>query len=108
MSVFPLQINWGSSGQAHTYLKALRFARRLEHVEEHVKNFRVQCLVLSGPPSSRPNLVHFVSHITKHFGLMVCGDVVVTDTIHPPSKNESDWLKKHKIKAFHEIVQSKF
>eukprot|EP00794_Sanderia_malayensis_P003336 gene3336-3825_t len=99
-------INWGSSGQAHTYMKALRFTRRLEHVEEHVKNFRVQCLVLSGAPSSRPNLVHFVSHITKHFGLMVCGEVVVTDTVHAPVKNEIDWLKKHRIKAFHEIVQS--
>ena len=71
-----------------------------------MKNFRVQCLVLSGSPSSRPNLVHFVSHITKHFGLMVCGEVVVSDGSHFKRNTEAVWLKKHKIKAFHQIVQS--
>lgn len=99
-------INWGSSGQAHTYLKALRFTRRLEDIDDHVKNFRVQCLCLTGQPSLRPNLVHFASHITKHFGLLICGEVVVTDQLSPSNGHEGTWLKKHKIKAFHQIVQS--
>ena len=85
----------------------MRFTRRLENTEEHVKNFRVQCLCLTGQPSLRPNLVHFVSHITKHFGLMICGEVEVTDRLSAPTGHEGTWLKKHKIKAFHQIVQSK-
>lgn len=100
------QINWGSSGQAHTYLKALRFARRLDDVEDHVKNFRIQCLCLTGQPSLRPNLVHFASHLTKHFGLLLCGEVVETSSLSQQiTQTESKWLKKHKIKAFHQIVQ---
>jgi len=99
-------INWGSSGDAYTYLKALRFTRRLDQVGEHVKNFRVQCLALSGSPSSRPNLVHFASHITKSLGLLVCGEVFITEGTHLTKKTETDWLRKHKIKAFHQIIQS--
>ena len=38
---------------------------------------RPQVLVLSGDPENRPALVDFVSHITKHVGLMVCGNVIV-------------------------------
>lgn len=99
-------INWGSSGQAHTFLKALRFTRRLEDTADHVKNFRIQCLCLTGQPSLRPNLVHFASHITKHFGLLICGEVVLTDKVsQTEQQNESKWLRKHKIKAFHQIVQ---
>ena len=38
---------------------------------------RPQLLVLTGPPSSRPDLVHFMSHISKEVGVMICGDVVL-------------------------------
>ena len=72
-----------------------------------MKNFRVQCLCLTGQPSLRPNLVQFASHITKHFGLLICGEVVITDRISPSDGHEGKWLKKHKVKAFHQIVQSK-
>lgn len=71
-----------------------------------MKNFRVQCLALSGSPSSRPNLVHFASHITKSLGLLVCGEVFISDGIQVSKNTETNWLKKHKIKAFHQIVQS--
>ena len=100
------QINWGSSGDAYTYLKALRFTRRLDQVGEHVKNFRVQCLALSGSPSSRPNLVHFASHITKSVGLLICGEVFVSEGMNLTKNKETEWLRKHKIKGFHQIVQS--
>ena len=66
----------------------------------------MQCLALSGSPSSRPNLVHFASHITKSLGLLVCGEVSISDGIQMQKTAETEWLRKHKIKAFHQIVQS--
>ena len=38
---------------------------------------RPQLLVLTGPPSSRPDLVHFMSHISREVGVMICGEVLV-------------------------------
>ena len=88
-------------------MNALRYTRRLGDVEDHVKNFRLQVLCLTGQPSLRPNLVHFASHITKHLGMLVCGEVVISNKLVAPQGNEGKWLKKHNIKAFHQIVQSK-
>uniref|UniRef100_A0A8C4R0C4 Solute carrier family 12 member 3 n=1 Tax=Eptatretus burgeri TaxID=7764 RepID=A0A8C4R0C4_EPTBU len=70
-------VNWGSSTQALSYQQALQSALRLYGVEEHVKNFRPQCLVLTGPPEIRPALTDFVHAFTKNVGLMVCGHVVM-------------------------------
>eukprot|EP00795_Rhopilema_esculentum_P014716 gene14716-5814_t len=96
------EINWGSSGQAHTYRKAVQLAFTLNSIEDHVKNFRPQCLVLTGLPSSRTDLVHFVSYITKHVGLMICGQVTISkDGIEVPAVNQDKWLRRNKIKAFH-------
>ena len=39
---------------------------------------------------------------------MICGEVAVTDRLSAPTGHEGTWLKKHKIKAFHQIVQSKY
>ena len=33
-------VNWGSSGQAHVYRKALKFSLKLLRTEDHIKNFR--------------------------------------------------------------------
>ena len=33
-------------------------------------------MVLTGPPSSRPDLVYFAYHITKDVGSMICGEVL--------------------------------
>ena len=38
---------------------------------------RPQFLVLTGAPSSRPDMVHFISHISKEVGVMVCGQVLL-------------------------------
>lgn len=46
-------------------------------MEEHVKNYRPQILVLTGTPPCRPALIDFVSNITKENSLMICGDVIV-------------------------------
>ncbi|XP_031563639.1 solute carrier family 12 member 2-like, partial [Actinia tenebrosa] len=96
------QVNWGSSTQAYTYIRALRFAYRLARVEDHVKNFRPQCLVLTGAPSSRPNLTYIVSQMTRNVGLMICGQVKV-GKFCKPSAYENRWLRKQKIHAFHTI-----
>uniref|UniRef100_A0A4W6EJ83 Solute carrier family 12 member 10, tandem duplicate 1 n=1 Tax=Lates calcarifer TaxID=8187 RepID=A0A4W6EJ83_LATCA len=52
------KVNWGSSVQAGTYNMALSYSVSLSGVEDHVKNFRPQCLVLTGPPNQRPALPH--------------------------------------------------
>uniref|UniRef100_A0A673CJU9 Solute carrier family 12 member 3-like n=1 Tax=Sphaeramia orbicularis TaxID=375764 RepID=A0A673CJU9_9TELE len=71
------KVNWGSSVQAGTYNMALSYSVSLSGVEDHVKNFRPQCLVLTGPPNQRPALVDFVGSFTKHISLMICGDIIM-------------------------------
>ena len=71
-----------------------------------MKNFRPQCLVLTGTPSSRPDLVHLVSQITRNRGLMVCGQVKI-GPFGSVSGYEDNWLKKHKVRAFHTICSGK-
>ncbi|XP_054475545.1 solute carrier family 12 member 3 [Anoplopoma fimbria] len=102
-------VNWGSSVQASTYNMALSQCVGLNHVEDHVKNYRPQCLVLTGPPSSRPALVDLVTCFTKDLSLMICGNVVTAGP--SPSaveKATSDshvtWLNQRKIKSFYRGV----
>uniref|UniRef100_A0AC34PU84 Amino acid permease/ SLC12A domain-containing protein n=1 Tax=Panagrolaimus sp. JU765 TaxID=591449 RepID=A0AC34PU84_9BILA len=52
-------VNWGSSSQAHSYLNALNYVQKLEKIDEHVKNYRPQILVLTGNPAIRPSLIDF-------------------------------------------------
>ncbi|ESP00673.1 hypothetical protein LOTGIDRAFT_177989 [Lottia gigantea] len=98
-------VNWGSSTQAHVYRGALQSALKLISVEDHIKNFRPQVLVLSGKPENRPALVDFVSHITKKISLMVCGNIVVgeqRDNLRVVLSEEAySWLNKRHIKSFY-------
>lgn len=71
------EVNWGSTTQAQIYKNALQAVHQLNSVEEHVKNYRPQILVLSGMPSARPSLVDFASLITKNLSLLVCGHINV-------------------------------
>ncbi|XP_032780017.2 bumetanide-sensitive sodium-(potassium)-chloride cotransporter isoform X2 [Daphnia magna] len=70
------EVNWGSSTQAQTYRAALISIQQLVHIEEHVKNYRPQILVLTGYPGTRPALVDFAYLICKNNSLMICGNVV--------------------------------
>uniref|UniRef100_A0A7N6B544 Solute carrier family 12 member 10, tandem duplicate 1 n=1 Tax=Anabas testudineus TaxID=64144 RepID=A0A7N6B544_ANATE len=90
------KVNWGSSVQAGTYNMALSYTISLSGVEDHVKNFRPQCLVLSGPPNQRPALVDFVGSFTKHISLMICGDIIMeaTDWL-------VKWMNKRKVRSFY-------
>lgn len=76
-----LDVNWGSSTQAHSYKNALQAMQKLSNTEEHVKNYRPQVLLLSGNPAARPSLVDFVYNITKGSSLMICGFVVPVSII---------------------------
>lgn len=69
-------VNWGSTTQAQTYNNALTSVQSLDRVEEHVKNYRPQFLVLSGPPNARSALIDFAHHITKNQSLLICGHIV--------------------------------
>ncbi|XP_060927236.1 solute carrier family 12 member 2-like [Limanda limanda] len=105
-------VNWGSSTQALMYNQALTHCLNLTGVEDHVKNFRPQCLVLTGFPNSRPALLQLVYSYTKNVGLMVCGHVKTTSR-RPNFKELSQdharsqrWLNEKSIKAFYTPVFS--
>ncbi|XP_053557616.1 solute carrier family 12 member 2 [Bombina bombina] len=105
-------VNWGSSTQALTYLNALQHTIRLAGVEDHVKNFRPQCLVLIGAPNSRPALLHLVHAFTKNVGLMICGHVHMGPRRQAMKELVTDqaryqrWLIKNKTKAFYSPVHA--
>ena len=72
--------------------------------EDHVKNFRPQCLVLCGSPERHAELVHLVSNVTRSNGLMICGQVSSMDSTgskQSDHKKSTEWLHFNKIKSFH-------
>nr|XP_046231085.1 solute carrier family 12 member 2 isoform X1 [Scatophagus argus] len=103
-------VNWGSSTQALTYHQALTHTLHLSGVEDHIKNFRPQCLVMTGYPNSRPALLDLVHSFTKNVGLMICGHVR-TGYRRPNLKDLATdqaryqrWLLKKECKAFYTPV----
>ncbi|XP_032621589.1 solute carrier family 12 member 3-like [Chelonoidis abingdonii] len=96
-------VNWGSSVQAGTYSMALSYSVSLTQVEEHVKNFRPQCLVLTGPPSFRPALVDFVGAFTKGVSLMICGNLQDTPGDRD-SEEHVEWLSRRKVRSFYTLI----
>ncbi|XP_063052945.1 solute carrier family 12 member 3 [Engraulis encrasicolus] len=101
-------VNWGSSVQAGAYNLALSHCVGLNQVDDHIKNYRPQCLVLTGPPALRPALVDFVGTFTKSLSLMMCGNVV-SECPSPELISASDnahiaWLEQRGIKSFYHSV----
>ncbi|XP_015260471.1 PREDICTED: solute carrier family 12 member 2 isoform X2 [Cyprinodon variegatus] len=103
-------VNWGSSTQALTYQQALSHTLHLSAVEDHVKNFRPQCLVMTGYPNSRPALLDLVHSFTKNVGLMICGHVRMgyrkpnfRDLAADQSRYQR-WLMRNETKAFYTPV----
>uniref|UniRef100_A0A8C5B8A1 Solute carrier family 12 member 2 n=1 Tax=Gadus morhua TaxID=8049 RepID=A0A8C5B8A1_GADMO len=103
-------VNWGSSTQALTYHQALTHTLHLSGVEDHIKNFRPQCLVMTGYPNSRPALLNLVHSFTKNVGLMICGHVR-TGSRRPNFKELGAdhsrfqrWLLRNETKAFYTPV----
>ncbi|XP_076355509.1 solute carrier family 12 member 2-like isoform X2 [Tachypleus tridentatus] len=101
--------NWGSSTQAQTYKSALSTVIKLNRVEEHVKNYRPQILLLSGHPNSRPPLVDFTYNICKSLSLLVCGNIhrgsLSQRARNALNKHATCWLQERKIKAFYALVE---
>uniref|UniRef100_A0A673WXU6 Solute carrier family 12 member 2 n=1 Tax=Salmo trutta TaxID=8032 RepID=A0A673WXU6_SALTR len=96
-------VNWGSSTQALTYHQALTHSLHLSSVEDHIKNFRPQCLVMTGYPNSRPALLHLVHAFTKNVGLMICGHVRTVKLSNDQTRYQR-WLLKNETKAFYTPV----
>ncbi|KAK7794717.1 hypothetical protein R5R35_009612 [Gryllus longicercus] len=103
------EVNWGSSTQAQSYSSALKAMQELNRVEEHVKNYRPQILVLSGMPGTRPQLLHFSNLITKGLSLNICGYAIkghhsqrVSDAL---ARKAYTWLRRHRIKSFFNVAE---
>ncbi|KAM9449880.1 solute carrier family 12 member 10, tandem duplicate 1 [Clarias gariepinus] len=103
------KVNWGSSVQAGTYNMALSYSASLATVDDHVKNFRPQCLVLTGPPNLRPGLVDFVGSFTKNVSLMICGNILMGESNSVKSQPSTDrlvkWLNSRKVRAFYTTLK---
>lgn len=77
-------------------------------MNDHVKNFHPNILVLAGKPFSRAPLVDFANLITKHNSLMIVGDVNNAKLSYKSRKSVLEqgnkWLNARKIKAFYNVI----
>lgn len=71
------EVNWGSSLHANRYRLALSAAYTLHSTQAHVKTWRPQLLVLSGPPHRRPALVDLAAAFTRDVGLCICANLAI-------------------------------
>ncbi|XP_065560034.1 bumetanide-sensitive sodium-(potassium)-chloride cotransporter-like isoform X2 [Artemia franciscana] len=104
------EVNWGSSTQAQTYKSTVDSVYQLLNLEEHVKNYRPQILVLTGHPASRTPLVDFANLICKKQGFMLCGHVSKETFTQRQreaiTRSAYGWLKAHKIRSFYTLLDS--
>uniref|UniRef100_A0A8C8BD00 Solute carrier family 12 member 1 n=1 Tax=Otus sunia TaxID=257818 RepID=A0A8C8BD00_9STRI len=104
------EVNWGSSTQALYYINALDSALALTTVEDHVKNFRPQCIALTGAPMIRPALLDITHTFTKNNGLCICCEVytgprkLCVKEMNSGMAKKQAWLTKNKRKAFYAAV----
>nr|CAI5840077.1 unnamed protein product [Callosobruchus analis] len=103
-------VNWGSSTQAQTYKTALTTTQRLNNVDEHVKNYKPQILLLCSGPYVRPALLDFANLITKRHSLLIIGDVVNKPLDYKVRSamisKAYKYLKANKMKAFYSLVDN--
>uniref|UniRef100_A0AAY4E7K3 Solute carrier family 12 member 1 n=1 Tax=Denticeps clupeoides TaxID=299321 RepID=A0AAY4E7K3_9TELE len=107
-------VNWGSSTQAVTFISAVNNTLVLSGVDEHVKNFRPQCIVLTGAPKTRPALLDLAHSLTKNYGLCITCEIFIvrgsrTDKLQELNTNlesHQAWLRSNKRKAFYAAVAS--
>uniref|UniRef100_A0A3Q1J3H6 Solute carrier family 12 member 9 n=1 Tax=Anabas testudineus TaxID=64144 RepID=A0A3Q1J3H6_ANATE len=103
-------VNWGSSTQAVTFVSAVNNALSLSGVEDHVKNFRPQMLVLTGSARTRPALLDLAHSFSKNFGLCLLCEVFVgprakaLEEINANMEKNQVWLRKTNRKAFYTAV----
>ncbi|XP_016407740.1 solute carrier family 12 member 1-like [Sinocyclocheilus rhinocerous] len=103
-------VNWGSSTQAVTFINAVNNALILSTVDEHIKNFRPKCLVMTGSPRTRPALLDLAHSFTKNYGLCLTCEVFVgardknLQDMSAAVQQIQQWLNKQKRKAFYTPV----
>ncbi|KAM9311069.1 solute carrier family 12 member 1 isoform 1-T1 [Gastrophryne carolinensis] len=103
-------VNWGSSTQALHFTNALNSALELNTIDDHVKNFRPQCLVFTGAPMTRPALLDITHSFTKNTGLCICCEVFTgarkqaVKEMNSGMTKKQAWLTKNKRKAFYAAV----
>ncbi|XP_067104584.1 solute carrier family 12 member 1 isoform X1 [Osmerus mordax] len=104
------KVNWGSSTQAVTFVSAVSNTLSLSGIEDHVKNFRPQFLVLTGSPKTRPALLDLAHSLTKNYGLCITCEVLtgprsdVLLDMNSKMETNQQWLNKKKRKAFYAAV----
>jgi len=69
-------INWGSSRQIQQIKTVIKNVYMADTIQQHVKNYVPNVMVLSGDPESRKELVYFAHIITKNNGLQMCINVI--------------------------------
>ncbi|XP_067352021.1 solute carrier family 12 member 1 isoform X2 [Channa argus] len=105
-------VNWGSSTQAVTFVSAVNNALSLTGVEDHVKNFRPQMLVLTGSARTRPALLDLAHSFSKNYGLCLNCEVFVglrsqaLQEMNANMEKNQLWLRKINRKAFYTAVAS--
>uniref|UniRef100_A0A8C4ZV45 Solute carrier family 12 member 1 n=1 Tax=Gadus morhua TaxID=8049 RepID=A0A8C4ZV45_GADMO len=105
-------VNWGSSTQAVTFVSAVSNALSLSGIEEHVKNFRPQIIVLTGSVRTRPALLDLAHSLSKTYGLCLTSEVFVgprwkvLQEMNAGMEKNQLWLHKNKRKAFYTAVAS--
>lgn len=110
------EVNWGGSIQAQAFREALKSMTKLAQTEEHVKTYRPNTLVLSGNPLFRPSLIAFAANITKRNSLLICGDVIIQDSVGRidsqvlrDQRHTEKLMQQAKIKGFYcPVVASSF
>lgn len=100
-----VDVNWGSTGPAYTYMRAMHHVQKLASVEDHIKNYRPQILCLSGEPAKRPHLVNLCTQMTRDSGICLLGHVCekradVFENTHQKKLDEAD------IKAIYTPIQA--
>uniref|UniRef100_UPI003AAEA81B solute carrier family 12 member 1 n=1 Tax=Centroberyx gerrardi TaxID=166262 RepID=UPI003AAEA81B len=103
-------VNWGSSTQAVTFVSAVNNILSLSRIEDHVKNFRPQMLLLTGSARTRPALLDLANSFSKNYGLCLTCEVFVgprsevLQEMNAGMEKNQLWLNKKKRKAFYVAV----
>jgi solute carrier family 12 sodium/potassium/chloride transporter 2 len=63
------------------YKAALSSVQQFSTIDEHIKTYTPQILVMTGLPNMRPSLVDFAYLFCKNNSLMICGDILKVSTV---------------------------
>ncbi|XP_046634387.1 bumetanide-sensitive sodium-(potassium)-chloride cotransporter-like isoform X2 [Daphnia pulicaria] len=103
-------VNWGSSTQVQVYKAALSSVQQFSTIEEHIKTYTPQILVMTGLPNMRPSLVDFAYLFCKNNSLMICGDILKERQSHKQRTERTQkslhWLRAHKTKSFYSLMDN--